>query len=255
MRFIKRFVLMIQFLTSIPLPVRLNVQQEDFGKGLVFAPVVGLILGGIMTGVYYLLNLIFPQYLAAIFIIILYIVLTGGLHLDGLGDTFDGIFSNRPKERILEIMRDSRVGTNAVLAIVSILLLNTALFASIDSKHIMKVLLLFPVAGRIGSLISTGVSTYARSGEGLGKSFIDYCGIREIIAGTLMYGAIFFAAAGLNGLLMAIPPLVTAYLLVKFFSRKIGGATGDILGAVCEINQTIFLTGMFIFQMSGIMFK
>lgn len=255
MRFIKRFVLMIQFLTSIPLPVRLNVQQEDFGKGLVFAPVVGLILGGIMTGVYYLLNLIFPQYLAVIFIIILYIVLTGGLHLDGLGDTFDGIFSNRPKERILEIMRDSRVGTNAVLAIVSILLLNTALFASIDSRHIMKVLLLFPVAGRIGSLISTGVSTYARSGEGLGKSFIDYCGTREIIAGTLIYGVIFFAAAGLNGLLTAIPPVVTAYLLVKFFSRKIGGATGDILGAVCEINQTIFLTGVFIFQMSGIMLK
>ncbi|MCR4434662.1 MAG: adenosylcobinamide-GDP ribazoletransferase [Clostridiales bacterium] len=251
MKYFKRFLLMLQFLTAIPLPIKLNVQQEDFGKGLVFAPVVGLVLGGVLMGSYYGLRILFPQYQTAVFIVILYILLTGGLHLDGLGDTFDGVFSNRSKEKILEIMRDSRVGTNAVLAVVSILLVNSALLAGMGQAEAPKIILLMPVAGRIGSLISTGVSNYARSGEGLGKSFIDYCGVREIAVGLPIYGVIFFAAAGTAGLMLAAVPVVSAYFLVKMLGRKIGGATGDILGAVCELNQTIFLVAAFIFLTLG----
>jgi len=248
LKLIKRFILIIQFLTRIPVPVNLNVTAEDFGKGLVFAPVVGLIIGAILAGVYYVLSLIFPAYVTAVFIIIVYIILTGGLHLDGLGDTFDGLFSNRSKERILEIMRDSRVGTNAVLAIACILLLNTALVSAFNDEHIIKVLLLMPVAGRIGSLIGSGTSTYARSGEGLGKSFIDYCGVKEIIIGIALYMLIFYTIGGELALLVSVFPVITALLLTRILTSKIGGATGDILGAVCELNQTLFLVAVYIWQ-------
>lgn len=244
---LKRLILMIQFLTSIPIRINLNVTAEDFGKGLVFAPVVGLILGALLAAAWFVLGLVFPAAVTAVLLVILYIALTGGLHLDGLGDTFDGLFSNRSRERMLEIMRDSRVGTNAVLAIGSLLLLNAALLSSFDKAWMPLLLLLTPVAGRIGSLVGAGVSTYARSGEGLGKSFIDFCGWKEVIAGLILYLAIFYLAAGLPGLAAAAIPPVTAFLAVKFFSRKIGGATGDILGAVCEINQTIFLLAVCIF--------
>lgn len=241
MKLIKRFILMVQFLTTLPIRVELEVTSEDFGKGLVFAPVVGLVLGGLLAGMAYLFGMLFPSYVMAVLIVITYVLLTGGLHLDGLGDTFDGLFSNRPRERILEIMRDSRVGTNAVLAIVMILLLDVSLIAVFDKDVLFKILILMPVAGRIGSLVSAGVSTYARSGDGLGKSFIDICGTREIAVGMLPYLAIFYFVAGIPGLVAAIVPPLSAYVLIKLFSRKIGGATGDLLGAVCELNQMIFL--------------
>ena len=242
----KRFILMLQFMTSIPLPIKINVKNEDFGKGLVYAPIVGLIIGGILSGTYIILNRLFPIYIVSILILIEYIILTGGLHLDGLGDTFDGLFSNRPVDRILEIMRDSRVGTNAVLAITSLLILNVGLLVGTGSGFMFKALLLFPVAGRIGSLIGAGISKYARSGEGLGKSFIDYCGVKEIFIGLIFYFSIFFIIDNLQGLMISIFPIISAIILVKFFSRKIGGATGDVLGAVCEMNQTVFLIAAYI---------
>ncbi|OGO81302.1 MAG: adenosylcobinamide-GDP ribazoletransferase [Clostridiales bacterium GWC2_40_7] len=246
MRYLKRFVLMIQFLTTLPIRTKLNVTAEDFGKGLVFAPIIGLLIGGILAGAWYVLAMMFPSTVTAVLIIILYIVLTGGLHLDGLGDTFDGLYSNRSRERMLEIMRDSRVGTNAVLAVIAVLLLNTALLASFNKSDIFIIILLMPVAGRIGSLVGSGVSSYARSGEGLGKSFIDFCGGKEIIAGIVPYLVIFYLSAGIQGLMLSIIPPVCAFILIKMFSRKIGGATGDLLGAVCELNQTIFLLSAFL---------
>jgi adenosylcobinamide-GDP ribazoletransferase len=243
---VKRFLLMIQFLTRIPLPINLDVKEEDFGKGLVFAPLVGLVLGGCLVAGYYVLNAIFPPLVTAIGVIIFYIVLTGGLHIDGLGDTFDGLFSNRSKEKILEIMRDSRVGTNAVLAVICLILINIGMLSEFTPQHIVKVLLLMPVAGRIGSLVGSGISTYARRGEGLGKSFIDYCGYKEIVLGLPIYFIIFYAVWGGIGLIASVISAITATVLTWLFSRKIGGSTGDILGAVCELNQTLFLIYIYI---------
>lgn len=243
---IKRLILMIQFLTRIPIKVNLQVTNEDFGKGLVFAPLVGLIIGSIMYVVYYIMSIFMPIEVAILISFVSYIFLTGGLHLDGLGDTFDGIFSNRPKDRILEIMRDSRIGTNALLAVVSVFLLNLALLKNLPLEMLPKALFLFPVAGRIGSLISSGISTYARSGEGLGKSFIDICGTKEIIQGSIIYFIIFTLVASLHGLLFALAPFICAFIITKFFTSKIDGATGDVLGAVCELNQVAFLFGLYI---------
>lgn len=232
---------MLQFFTRIPIKLKIGASLEDYGKGLVFAPFVGLIIGSILAIVSYGLLFIFPRAMVSAIVVVLYIIITGGLHLDGLGDTFDGVFSNRSKERILEIMRDSRVGTNAVLAVVSVLLLNYAALSQINSIYFLRVILLMPMAGRVGSLVSSAVSTYARSGEGLGKSFIDYCGKKQLIWGLLIYIVISFLTFDYKlWIVLAVPP-ITAFLLVKGFSRKIGGATGDVLGAVCEVNQCIFL--------------
>ncbi len=246
MIYIKRFILMIQFFTTIPLQVSLKVDNRDFGKGLVFAPFIGLIIGVVLAGAYYCLALIFTKVILAALTFIIYIVLSGGLHLDGLGDTFDGLFSNRSKERILEIMRDSRVGTNAVLAVLSIFILNITLLSEFTRSQIIGALLLMPVAGRIGSLVGAGISKYARAGEGLGKSFIDFCGLREIFIGLVIYFGIFYFILSLKGIIIAIVPVVSAIFFAKVFGRKIGGVTGDILGAICELNQTVFLIVFYI---------
>ena len=245
MAYLRRFILMLQFLTAIPIKINIKAEREDFGKGLAVAPVVGLVIGALLAGSSYLLGLLFPSTVTAVFTVAIYIALTGGLHLDGLGDTADGLFSNRPKERILEIMKDSRVGTNAVLAVVMVLLLNTALIASFDS-HLYTVLLLLPVAGRIGSLISSGTSRYAGTSDGPGRWCVECCGRNDIIIGLIIYFIIFAATAGVYGLLAAVIPPVSAFLLARFLGRKLGGVTGDILGAVCELNQVVFLIAAFL---------
>ncbi len=241
MKAIKRLVLMLQFFTRIPIKLNLEVTDEDFGKGLAYAPFVGIVIGTLLALISYGLFYIFPRPIVAAIVIVLYIIITGGLHLDGLGDTFDGIFSNRSKERMLEIMRDSRVGTNAVLAVVSVLLLNYAALTQISSEYILKIIILMPMAGRIGSLTGAAVSNYARSGEGLGKSFIDHCGKKELLWGLLIYAVISFLTFDYKLWIILLVPPISAFLSVKFLSKKIGGATGDILGAVCELNQCIFL--------------
>lgn len=246
---LKRFIIMLQFFTSIPVPINMDCDEKDFGKGLIFAPLIGLIIGLILYLIYRVLSLFLPINLTCALLIIAYIVLSGGLHLDGLGDTFDGLFSNRPKEKILEIMRDSRVGTNAVLALFCVILLNYALLTEFKADSDMfKVLLLFPVAGRIGSLMGAGISVYARKNDGLGKSFIDHCGKKEMLIGGLLSILIFFIVHGVNGLIMAAIMLLTACVITKIFTVKIGGATGDILGAVCELNQTVFLILFYIVE-------
>ena len=252
---LKRFVLMLQFFTGIPIPLDLGSREEDFGKGLVFAPVVGLMLGGIIAGFHSALKLVFPPYATLVMIIVLYILLTRGLHLDGLGDTFDGLFSNRPRERMLEIMRDSRVGTNAVLAVISVLLLDIALLGAVEEAFgkgcLTAALVLMPAAGRMGCLVGAGVSGYARSEGGLGRLFVEHCGIKEVCAGFAAYAALCFAAAGYAGVVVSLFSAVSAFLLVKFLAGKIGGVTGDILGAVCEINQVLFLAFYYVTMWFG----
>ena len=245
MAYIRRLILMLQFLTAIPVKANIKAEHEDFGKGLAFAPVVGLVIGALLAGCNYLLGLLFPSSVTAVLTVALYILLTGGLHLDGLGDTADGLFSNRPRERMLEIMKDSRVGTNAVLAVIMVLMLNSSLIASLGS-HTITILLLMPAAGRIGSLIGAGTSRYAGTSDGPGRWCVECCGRNDILLGLVLYFIIFAATAGVYGMIAAVIPPVSAFLLARLLGRKLGGVTGDILGAVCELNQVVFLITMFL---------
>jgi len=232
---------MIQFLTRIPIPLKFDATNEDYGKGLIFAPIVGLIIGAILMGVYLLFAPFLQVGARVALVIAFYIVITGGLHLDGLGDTFDGVFSNRPRERILEIMRDSRIGTFALLAIITVLFLDFWFLKNLIDKGFVTAILLFPMAGRIGSIISSSISSYARKGEGLGKSFIEYCGAKEFVIGSVLYITTSLWVGGTIGSLLSVISIITAIATTLYFTNKLGGATGDVLGAVCELNQLFFL--------------
>lgn len=242
---LKRLILMVQFFTRIPIKTEIVCSDEDFGKGLVFAPIIGLLIGEILLGSFFLMDLIFPRTISIVLIIIIYITITGGLHLDGLADTFDGIFSGRSKDRILEIMKDSRLGTFGLLAVISVVLLNVFTLIEIPQSIIYRSILLFPVAGRIGSYVGASISKYARE-DGLGKSFINYCNTKELFIGMVISFIIFYIFAGLIGLAICIVIHIVSIILTKGLSKKIGGATGDILGCVCELNQTIFLLIVFL---------
>lgn len=240
MKWLERFVLMLQFMTRIPLKYNVRAECENFAKGLVLAPVVGLIIGVLLAGLHYLLGFLVPSVVNAVLTVAFYVFLTGGLHLDGLGDTADGLFSNRPRERVLEIMKDSRVGTNAVLAIVLVLLLDISLIASLKSR-LAGILILMPAAGRIGSLIGSGTSNYAGISDGPGRWCVELCGWKEVLAGSIIGLVIFIAISGVYGLVLMPLAVLSAFVLARSLGKKLGGVTGDILGAVCELNQVIFL--------------
>lgn len=253
MVYLRRLVLMLQFMTAIPIRIGVKAEKEDFGRGLAIAPVVGLILGLLLAAANYLLSFAFSPLIAAVLTFAFYIYLTGGLHLDGLGDTADGLFSNRPRERMLEIMKDSRVGTNAVLVLILVLLMNVSLLSSMKGQ-VLFALIMMPVAGRLGSVIGAGSSSYAGTSDGPGRWCVEHCRWKDILAGLILYFAVFLSAARVTGLLggsghihpafifaaALIPPL-SAFFLTRVLGKRLGGVTGDILGAVCELNQTVFL--------------
>lgn len=239
LRIIKQILWLIQFLTTIPLKLYISMEPEDFGKSLPYAPLIGLLLGGILAGSFYILRFLFPAIISSLFLCIIYVFLTGGLHLDGIGDTADGLFSHRPKERILEIMKDSRIGTNGVLAIILIILSYIFFIMQIPTKD-LRLIVLMPVIGRMALPLAAGLEKYARQ-NGLGVHFINFCGPREILIGITITSILFVLFLGIKGLLIVFLTGVLISLVIKFFAAKIDGITGDILGAVCELAQLLYL--------------
>jgi adenosylcobinamide-GDP ribazoletransferase len=229
----KRFLAAIQFLTILPLPRGLSPDERALGGSLPFFPVVGLGIGAAVAASDWVLGLLFPVGVTSVLAVILLIAASGGLHLDGLADTADGFFSSRPRERILEIMRDSRTGPMGVAAIVCLVALKIALIASIASPDRAWVLLLTPVAGRCALLIQMALLPYVRP-EGLARVFH-----RNRSLAHAPWALMFLIAAG--GLAGGIPGLVAggvsflfALLFTAYVRQRIGGLTGDTLGAACE---------------------
>lgn len=238
----RSLLLMIVFFTRIPIKYKWEYSDEDFKKGIIFYPFIGLIIGTIIW-----LPSLMKDFLDKPVIILLswmlYIWITGGLHIDGLADTFDGIFSNRDKDRMLEIMKDSRIGTFGVLGIIFIILTNLAISNYID----YKMLLLVPIIGRSSALLAASISNYARKEAGMGYVFINSCNLRQAVLGILI--------ALLSTLLIdysiAIPVLVTFLVVImqtKYIKGKIDGMTGDTIGFIIEISQTFFIFFVYLFK-------
>ena len=166
---IRSLILMFQFMTRLPIPIEIEMDKETISKGILFLPLVGMVVGAISWIVYYLLSFINTD-VASLGAVIANVAATGGLHIDGLSDTCDGFFSARSRERILEIMKDSRVGTFGVIAIVMTLLAKYTLISNLPQDMIFSALILASGASRFAAsfLITFGKS--ARPG-GLGDMF------------------------------------------------------------------------------------
>ncbi len=183
-----------------------------------------------------LLRWLLPGSVVAVLAIFLLAAVSGCLHLDGLADTADGFLSSRPKERILEIMRDSRTGAMGVIGITLVLLLKFAALSSLASADFFKTVCLMPVAGRCAIVLSMAVLPYARE-EGLGRLFYSRYS-RFSALWSLFFLLALTPLIGVGAALLVF--VVTSGVVVAFSlwcRRKIGGATGDTLGAVCEITE------------------
>ena len=235
----KIFILMVQFLTRIPINLELSVNKEDFPKGVAYFPLVGLIIGSINALVYFLVSKVAQEMVPLIAIVISNALATGALHLDGLADSCDALFSARKKERMLEIMRDSRIGTNGALALIISILLKIALLDITPKVIIIPTIILIPVIGRATMSIILYNSTYARE-EGLGDLFIGKTSLIRTAFSMLITIVLTFAILNQIGIIALLVCIFVAYLLRHYFNSKLGGLTGDLLGAVNEVAELIF---------------
>lgn len=229
----------IQFLTILPIKIKSGIKEADFGKSLIYFPVAGLGIGLLLFLAVFILNPL-PVLLKAAIILIISIVITGGIHLDGFADTCDGFYGNKPKEKILEIMRDSRIGTMGAVGIFSIFLLKFVFLVSISPVFLWKALLLMSVFSRWSQTLACVSSKYARN-EGKAKFFIEFAKKRDVILGGIFTLVLFILLAKLKGLLIFISSLLVVLLFIKYIKNKIGGMTGDTIGATNEIAEVVIL--------------
>jgi len=237
------FWIALQFLSSLPIRLPGMPQPRELGRSLLFYPLVGLLFGAILWVVNWLL-LGIPTLLHGALLLSVWVLLSGGLHLDGLADSADawlGGFGDR--ERTLTIMKDPRSGPIAVVTLVLVLLLKfAALLAVIEQQHAVA-LIIVPLIGRsamLGLFLST---PYVRA-AGLGQALADHlpraAGWRVLAASGLACVLI----GGLSGVVAVVLAAIGFVWLRQVMVRRLGGTTGDTAGALLELLEVGVLVGL-----------
>ena len=245
---LRSFVLALQFLTRLPVAAQASVNDEQLSRSLLFYPAVGLLIGILLTVLaLILLPLIhISGGLAAALVLGAWVMITGGLHLDGLADSADAWAGARgDRERALSIMKDPCCGAAAVVWTVVVLLVKFAALQTLISSAHWKGLLLAPLLGRTAVLLVFVTIPYVRS-TGLGAPFSRWeknAFIGWVVGAVCIIVALLAGRAGLYALAGAA--LMFGWVRAMMLKR-LGGATGDTVGAAIELTETAVLIAVVI---------
>ena len=247
---IRIFLTAVMFYTRIPVPKNVDHSPDYINKASRYFPLIGWIVGGISFMVFALMQPILGIELAVLFSLLAGIVTTGGFHEDGLADAADGFGGGWTKEKILAIMKDSRVGTYGVIALILLLLIKyTALVQLLrfEPNPLLPIGLIFISYHAIARLTAINIvftSTYSRDdATSKVKPIAKTHGPKEIF-GAYLFGVLPIVILSLFiwSTLLTVIPLTLLFLYSKrYFERKIGGYTGDCLGAVEQVAECIYL--------------
>ena len=272
-----KFLNALGFLTIIRIPAKFLLKKEEFPKSLIYFPLVGLIIGIIISSFYLAVSYVFPLILVVILTVGLEVIFTGGIHLDGLADMFDGAFSGKiEKNKILEIMKRSDIGVFAVLIIIFIIALKISLIYYIsllgqeNLTNFFIIIIFMPVFGRWSILYLYSSYKPLKKEGSLAGIFSSKNNKRTFIISTLYVAVLFivlYIISGLflsdnpnlvlfkvtpNSLLLILLPILKSTIVISFtfiflilissfFTKRIGGITGDVLGGVCVIVEVFYL--------------
>ena len=243
----KSLYIALGFLTIIPLPLNREVKPMDTGRSMAFFPLAGAIIGGILAGISAVLSTILPRSVVDFILIAALALITGGLHLDGLADTFDGLYGGKTREEALAIMKDSRVGAIGVVSLVFVIVLKYITLLSVPAGLKYTALVVMPALSRWSMVIVAYLSRYARPTGGTGRDFIETVSPMNLLIATAF--ALITGIVGLEwkgGLIILLIGGLTI-IWVVYFHRRLGGVTGDVLGAINEVNEVmalLFILGM-----------
>ncbi len=236
--------LALTFLTKLPWPWRGPADSAALARSLFWFPWVGALLGVGFWGAWAGLQKILPAPAAAALLLTFTVWITGGLHLDGLADTADGLGGGRTPADALRIMKDSRVGAFGVISLSLALILKFSLFLSLAAQPgKATALLLYPVLSRWGMVLLAYLSPYARAEGGLGQAMTLGVSPRVLAGTSLSAGALAFLILGVPGLVLFGAAAALVWLESLYFQRRLGGITGDVLGATNEVLEILVLAG------------
>ncbi|WP_058911263.1 adenosylcobinamide-GDP ribazoletransferase [Entomohabitans teleogrylli] len=244
---IKLLCAALSFISRLPVPARWyrGLEIDQYQRTIVAFPLAGMILGALSGLVFVMVAPGGGAPVAAFAAVLALALLTGGFHLDGLADTCDGIFSVRTRERMLEIMRDSRLGTHGGLALVFVLVGKIVLLSelAVRGTQMLPALAAACVAGRSAVVMLMYRQPYARE-NGLGNLFIGKVTGRQAVLVLLPGAGLCTALLSVRGLFAMAATLALIMLLAWGLRRTLGGQTGDTLGAAIELGEVIFLLAL-----------
>jgi adenosylcobinamide-GDP ribazoletransferase len=251
---IRNFITALQFLTIFSVKKDHEVNENDLARSMAYFPFVGFLIGIILVYADKLLLRFFPDTIANVFLIIVSLLMTRALHADGLADTVDGLMGGRDRESRLAIMRDSRIGTAGVLALFCVYLIKYICLNNLFNEYKTAALLTAPAFSRWSQMLMMFHAEYGRE-EGLGRSFVGH--VRSgglVLASVVSLGISAFVIVNDSrtaALAIGIPLSIAVFTLIWrwFVIRKIGGVTGDTVGAANEMNEALTLL-LFVFLLS-----
>lgn len=232
----------LRFLTVLPVPGLPPMTAAAVPRAIPAFPLVGAVIGALLVAVGLLAGALWDDWVRAVAIVVAWGVITGGLHLDGLSDTFDAVMSWRPRERKLEIMKDSRIGAMGALALIALLALKVAWLHSLGASWLPAVALA-PVLGRWADTYGIFWHPAAREG-GLGRDFQAQVRQRDFWLASASTLALALALGGVRGLLAFALVALASHLLARWWVHVLGGLTGDTYGALCEIAEVVALAAL-----------
>lgn len=230
----KQLISALQFLTTIP--INQNIEFRP-ARMISYFPLVGLLLGCAVFVLDYFASMLWSTSLVSFLDVILLIVLTGALHLDGLGDTADGVFSHRSREEKMRIMKDSRVGVMGVVTIFCVLFLKWAALQEIEASRGL-VLVLVPAYSRTAMMLAMKFLPYGRPEDGTGKEFFS-----EKIPYYHFWGVLILVLLscflGWQAILFNLVFVLLTFLILLYYYKSLKCVTGDNLGALNELTEAL----------------
>ena len=236
----EQLIILTKFMTRIPIPIKVDYDPKKLGKSIKFFPFVGLIIGLIL----YYSSIILVKFsknnlINALIVIVIELMVVGIIHIDGLCDTFDGLFSYREKEKMLEIMKDSRIGTNGAIILVLYFIAKILFISEIFSTN-LKYLIIYPVLARLATPINAAFSDYARK-NGMSNFIISQNSTFEGIFSIILAAALSFLIFSFKGFELFLGAFLFIIFFMQFVKKKISGVTGDTMGAALELTAIFVL--------------
>jgi len=231
----------ISFLTIIPLNKKHEYSSEQMTASMTYYPLVGIMLAGLYSSVYILAIIFLPHLVACALVLAAMAILTGCLHLDGLADTCDGLAGGRNKEDILRIMKDSSTGAAGVVGVVILMLVKFSVLAVLKPGIVPLALVLSLGLSRWSLTAASHLWPYARSESGTAGVFAGQIEKQQMVQATLMAVVISLFVCKLQVFTVWVVLLLFFWLFNRYMSKRIGGITGDTLGALSEVCETVVL--------------
>jgi adenosylcobinamide-GDP ribazoletransferase len=234
----------LQYFTRLPMPSWVGHSAATLQGSARYFSLVGVLVGGVGALALWAAGSVFPAPLPAILSTAMTILLTGAFHEDGLADTFDGLGGGATRERALEIMKDSRIGTFGMVALVLTLAIKIAALNALPMVLVLFALIAGHAFSRACAVSLLYVSNYVGSAEQsrAGPVAQRMNGGQVLVAAVV--GVIPLFWCGVHALAGAACALLTLFVLARWFIRRLGGFTGDTLGAAQQLTEMTFYLGV-----------